>query len=180
MQWLNEPPNWKTTSEGLELTTGPKTDFWRITHDNGDRHSGHFYYDTSSGSRIVSVRLEGQFNALYDHAGLMVRLDEQNWIKCGIEYVNGVHHRSVVVTRGPSDWSILPGDAGESVWVRVARVAHTIEVSFSSDGKEWFLHRQCYFPPNPAVQIGFMAASPKGDGFRVRFTNFTDEKTELA
>ncbi|URK86525.1 DUF1349 domain-containing protein [Rhizobium sp. RCAM05350] len=38
----------------------------------------------------------------------MLRLDERNWIKCGIEYTDGLMHFSVVVTRGVSDWSVIP------------------------------------------------------------------------
>ena len=35
----------------------------------------------------------------YDQAGLMVRLDPQHWLKCGIEYVDGRQCASAVVTR---------------------------------------------------------------------------------
>ena len=38
----------------------------------------------------------------------MLRLDARNWIKCGIEYTDGMMHFSVVVTRGVSDWSVIP------------------------------------------------------------------------
>ena len=33
----------------------------------------------------------------------MVRLDEANWLKCGIEFVEGVQQVSAVVTRDYSD-----------------------------------------------------------------------------
>lgn len=180
MKWFTEPSSWKATPDGIELQTQGKTDFWRITHDNGDRHNGHFYYDVYRGNHAVSVRVEGGFKDLYDQAGLMIRIDKENWIKCGIEYMNGVHHRSCVVTRGSSDWSILPDDAGPSIWIRLARSGHTVEVSFSPDGKGWLLHRQAFFPATDPVEIGFMAASPSGGGFPVRFSHFTDEATARA
>ena len=56
---------------------------------------------------VASVKVTGQYKALYDQAGLMLRLDDQNWIKTGIEYVDERQNVSAVVTREFSDWSRL-------------------------------------------------------------------------
>jgi regulation of enolase protein 1 (concanavalin A-like superfamily) len=52
----------------------------------------------------------------------MVRLDEQQWMKCGSERVDGKRYASVVFTRDFSDWSTLPdlSQSGPVSW-RVAR-----------------------------------------------------------
>jgi regulation of enolase protein 1 (concanavalin A-like superfamily) len=43
---------------------------------------------------------------LYDQAGAAILVDEDTWVKCGIEYFDDVPHVSVVVTsNGFSDWS---------------------------------------------------------------------------
>ena len=50
----------------------------------------------------------------------MVRLDEENWLKCGIELVEGVQQVSAVVTRDYSDWSIVPMPSNPtSIWLRI-------------------------------------------------------------
>ena len=58
-------------------------------------------------SSLFQARVNGNYAALYDQAGLMVRLDEKHWMKCGSEFVEGKRWASVVFTHDFSDWSTL-------------------------------------------------------------------------
>jgi regulation of enolase protein 1 (concanavalin A-like superfamily) len=49
--------------------------------------------------RCCNVKVTGQFHDLYDQAGLMVRIDAENWMKCGVEFVDGKQNMSIVYTR---------------------------------------------------------------------------------
>src|SRR5687768_13773727 len=108
MQWLNEPPEWREENGVLTVTTGPKTDFWRETHYGFTRDDGHLRYETTEGDFTASVTFRCHYRKLYDQAGLMLRLDERNWVKAGIEFVGDRQRLSVVVTRDFSDWSTMP------------------------------------------------------------------------
>ncbi|RYG21241.1 DUF1349 domain-containing protein, partial [bacterium] len=108
MTWLNEPPRWTDEDGVLSVTTGDRTDFWRTTHYGFIRDDGHVYGRPVEGDFAAEVSFSGEYEALYDQAGLMLRLDERNWIKAGIEFTDGKHHLSAVVTRDFSDWSVLP------------------------------------------------------------------------
>ena len=108
MRWHHEPPAWEFEGDKINVFTGAKSDFWRETHYGFIRDNGHFYFQEIAGDFVVGVKIIGQYESLYDQAGLMVRVDKNNWIKCGIEFVNGVQQASVVVTRDFSDWSIVP------------------------------------------------------------------------
>ena len=55
------------------------------------------------GNFVFQARVNGEYAALYDQAGLMVRQDAENWMKCGTEYFDGSRHASVVFTRDFSD-----------------------------------------------------------------------------
>jgi uncharacterized protein len=172
MEWLNEPPAWQGNGNILTVTAGPRTDFWRKTHDGGVRDSGHFYHRTINGDFTAEVKVSGAYGALYDQAGLMIRLNEQTWLKCGIEYLDGVQQASVVVTRDCSDWSVLPLPDPPAIWLRVARHGATVEVRYSLDDATYTLIRQAYLTDAPALQVGPMLAAPTGEGFQATFEGF--------
>src|SRR5690242_2644914 len=108
MEWHCEPPAWRDEGGVLTVTTAHGSDFWRKTHYGFVRDSGHVRFERVSGDFTVEVKVTGEYAALYDQAGLMVRLDEANWIKTGIEYVEGAQQLSAVATRYVSDRSVAP------------------------------------------------------------------------
>lgn len=170
MNWHNEPPDWTALDDAITVTTGPKTDFWRTTHYGFIRDNGHFGFERVTGNFEMTVKVTGEYHDLYDQAGLMLRLDERHWMKCGIEYVDGVQHVSAVVTNDFSDWSVVPRpDNPPSVWLRVARQGDAVEVRYAFDGAHYTLLRLGYLPPGDAIDAGIMCASPDGAGFRVTF-----------
>jgi regulation of enolase protein 1 (concanavalin A-like superfamily) len=168
--WLNAPKSWEG-ADGLTVTTGPDTDFWRTTHYGFVRDTGHVLGRTVDGDFAVTTTFSGAYTDLYDQAGVMLRIDERNWIKTGIEYVDGEQLLSVVVTREVSDWSVvsLPVAPG-SVTIAVERTADTVTVRYGLDGAEpATMARLAYFPPAVPVFAGVMCASPQGGGFTVTF-----------
>ncbi|MBZ0286799.1 MAG: DUF1349 domain-containing protein, partial [Anaerolineae bacterium] len=126
-----------------------------------------------TGDFTASVKIIGSYRDLYDQAGLMLRLDEKHWLKCGIEFVEGVQQASAVITREYSDWSVaaLPQNP-PALWLRLKRTGDAVEVTYALDGAQYNLLRMGYFPTTPAVQVGIMCASPEGSGFDVRFEDF--------
>lgn len=172
MLWLNEPPVWEADRGYLRVVTAPNTDFWRVTHYGFIRDNGHFYYEKRAGDFTVEVRIEAQYEALYDQAGIMVRLDSANWIKTGVEYMNGLLHFSAVVTRDFSDWSVLPIDSRGPVWLRLTRHGSAIRIQYSADGIAFPMLRLAYLPESNNTLVGLMCCSPQREGFRVEFTEF--------
>jgi regulation of enolase protein 1 (concanavalin A-like superfamily) len=174
MQWLNEPAHWNHDGDTITVTADAKTDFWRITHDGGVRDTGHFYYQPVNGNFVAEVKFSAAYAALYDQAGLMLRLDEETWLKCGIELFNDIQHASVVVTREFSDWSVLPLlTAPPMLWLRITRHAASVEAAYSVDGANYVMLRQAYLTPVEALQVGVMCCAPTGEGFPVTFEGFS-------
>ncbi len=172
--WYNEAPHWSNQDGVITIISGPKTDFWRKTHYGFTRDSGHFYAQTVRGDFVIDVKISGQYRALYDQAGLMLRVDENNWIKCGIEFVNGVQQASAVVTRDFSDWSVVPLPHNPpAIWLRVSRKQEAVEVSYSLERETYQMIRVAYLVPSDAIQVGPMCASPEGDGFTSVFEDLT-------
>lgn len=175
MRWLNEPNTWQRDGDTLLVTTDPKTDFWRHTHYGFVRDNGHAYLHDAQGDFTAEVFLVGSYLEQYDQAGLMVRLGEHNWLKTGIEYVDGRALLSAVVTRDFSDWSVQPVPGGAlpgGLWLRLTREGTTFTVHYALQEGVFELLRLTYLPAEARVQVGPMCASPEGSGFEVRFSGF--------
>ncbi len=173
MNWDNEPKTWKQDGASLLETVPAGTDYWRTTHYGFIRDNGPFHYESRSGNFEAKVKISGRYHELYHQAGLMIRIDDRNWIKTGIEFVNGHQNVSAVVTRGYSDWSVLPRtDSPASIWMRLQRFNDTVQISYSLDGAKWSMIRLAYFPPNVPVKIGMVTAAPGKESFDVRFDEF--------
>ena len=178
MQWYNEPNNWTVEDETIIVTADPKTDFWRKTHYDFIRDNGHFYYQSFPGDFTAEVKVKGEYATLYDQAGLMARVDEANWLKCGIEFVDGLQYVSAVVTRDYSDWSVVPLPQNPpALWLRLHRTGSTLEVSYSLDGQQYTMLRVTHLPLAETLQVGPMCAAPEGEGFTTRFEGFSVTST---
>lgn len=174
MKWYNQPKKWSGDAKELTMTVDPKTDYWRITHYDFIRDSGPFYYQELAGNFEASVKVTGNYEELFHQAGLMVRIDNENWIKTGIEYVDGVQNVSAVVTRGVSDWSVVPrNDSPKSIWLKLLRKGDYVQIQYSFDNKDFKMLRLAYFPPKVNAQIGMVGAAPGKKSFSVVFQDFT-------
>jgi uncharacterized protein len=111
------------------------------------------------------LRFRADFAAQYDQAGLMLRVDAENWIKAGIELADGRSWLSVVVTRGLSDWSQQPApepDASGFWTVRAVRDHDSVQV-FCGDQPIRLA------PLAGVISAGPMCAAPEGPGFTALF-----------
>ena len=174
--WLHQPLQWTETGGSLTATVPPETDYWRVTHYGFIRDNGPLRYQEHSGNFEVKVRVSGQYRELYHQAGLMIRIDENNWIKCGIEFVNGKQNLSAVVTRGFSDWSIVVRpDNPAFIWLRLQRYHDTVQISYATGDQQWSMLRLAYFPPQVPAKVGMVAAAPGKESFIVTFDHFSIE-----
>ena len=101
MNWLNEPQQWEIKDgKTLVMDVPAKTDFWRISHYGFTVDDGPFYYATYGGEFEAKVKITGNYVTTFDQMGLMLRIDHENWIKAGVEYVDG--KQNVAVNPFPS------------------------------------------------------------------------------
>jgi len=178
-RWLNEPAESERSADTLRFTTSPSSDFWRTTHFGFVRDSGHCLGVEVEGAFTATVRVRGEYRNTYDQAGLMIRIDKSNWLKCGIEFVEGEALLSVVATNVTSDWSVTTTPMPEWLCVRLTRDGDFVTVEFAPDGAEWSLARIAYLKPSPKVWVGPMACSPGGHGFAAEFADFAITVAEV-
>lgn len=174
MQWFNEPEKWEIKNNALIMNVTANSDYWRISHYGFTVDDAPFYYANYGGEFEAKVKLTGDYKARFDQMGLMIRVDEKNYIKTGIEFVDGKFNISTVVTHEKSDWSVTTLEkVPPFVWIKVVRRLDAIEIFFSYDDKNYILTRNAPLQDNTPVMVGLMAASPDGKGFEAKFENFT-------
>jgi hypothetical protein len=172
MSWMNEPASYQRLGETMVVHSRPKTDFWRKTFYGYITDNGHLSYLETTGDFTFQARVNGQYAALYDQAGLMVRLDAENWMKCGTEFFDGRRHADVVFTRDFSDWSTMPDLSDTTaIWWRAVRKKDSIETLCSLAVQKFTSVRQGYFVPGVKVRVGIMCAAPEGPGFEATFSD---------
>ena len=100
LKWYNEPDQWEIVDDAsLSMFVTPKTDYWRQTHYGFTVDDGPFCYLDVGGEFEAKVKITGDYQTRFDQMGLMIRQDEKNWIKTGVEFVNDKINLSAVVTR---------------------------------------------------------------------------------
>ncbi len=184
---MNEPAEWEDDGMLLTLQTSPRVDFWRNTLVDYIEDSAHLYYETVVGDFTATAEFGGDYRDQYDQAGLVVRQDELNWLKCGVELVNGNWDRDYayrgsahlvmagLTSHGWSEWSTLPQlpENPETVTMRVTRRGATLLVDYSLAGEQFTILKLCALPDADELMVGRYAASPAGSGFVARFHSFS-------
>ena len=171
--WLNQPEKCEIHDGTLRVTSDAGTDFWRKTRYGFIRDNGHFFGVAADGDFTAQVHVAGSFTALYDQAGIMVRIDEENWIKCGVEFSDEQLWLSTVLTVDHSDWAVSSAPAMPAgFWLRVTVSGGVIRVQYSVDGKVWPLLRLAPFPVAARYLVGPMCCTPERGGLEVEFSQF--------
>lgn len=174
LAWTNEPEHWTWDGTELLVRAGRGSDFWRHTHYGVVRDTGHFLGTRVRGEFVATVEVKADFSAQYDHAGLMVRLDAERWVKACVERIDRAPVLSTVATHGVSDWSLTPYTVGED-WVEVSltRRRDSLAVEVRAGAGPWQLCRLAYLPAQLPAFVGPVVAAPDGSGFEARFRRWT-------
>ena len=113
----------------------PDTDVWEKPPATHSFNSPIIYRSVSASAfHSVKVTVSANWRHKYDQGGLclVIKPDAKprQWVKTGIEYLEGRPNVSAVATDRWSDWSLRPMPAGNDVGA-------TIEIVSEGDGSLW-------------------------------------------
>ena len=173
MQWFNEPESYTIRNGKLEMDVPAQTDYWRIAHYGFTVDDGPFLYTTVGGEFEAKIKVGGDYKVRFDQAGMMIRKDHENYVKFGIEFVDGKFNISAVVTHNTSDWSVIElKEPIPFLWLKAVRRLDAIELYYSFDDKEYTMMRTLWMQDNCPLMVGPVAACPDGQGFKAVFSHF--------
>ena len=153
MNWFNEPEHWEISGNILSMDVTPKTDYWRVSHYGFTVDDAPFYYATYGGEFEAKAKISGNYKTRFDQAGMILRIDCENYIKTGLEYVDGKYNI-------------------DAIWIKAVRRRDAIEIFYSFDDIEYTLMRNAWMKACCPISVGLFGASPDGDGFRATFSDF--------
>jgi uncharacterized protein len=172
--WFNEPSKY-IFDNGLIIYTNPYTDFWQRTHYGFQSDNGHCLFIKVEKDFTFTSHFEFSMEEMYDQCGIIVRIDEENWIKASIEFEDKNVSRlgSVVTNLGYSDWATTDISSDiKSMWYRISKREKDFLIENSIDGQEWIqiriahLHKEAKF-----INVGIYACSPKDSSFKCKIDN---------
>jgi regulation of enolase protein 1 (concanavalin A-like superfamily) len=180
--WTTPPV--AVTEDGADLlvTAAEGSDAWRHTAYGFVHDDAHALLAPLPDPGAVEVTFDAAFDRQFDQAGLMLRGDEETWLKTGVEFSDGVPQLGAVVTLGRSDWSVAPVPewAGRRVTVRASRNGDAVIVRARVDDEPFRLVRVAPFPTGIGVQAGPYCAAPTRAGLVVRFRRWADGPADAA
>lgn len=167
---------------GLLVTAAEGGDAWRHTGYGFVHEDEHALLDDWDRGSAVEVSFIAAFEAQFDQAGLMIRVDAEHWIKAGVEFADGAPQVGAVVTARKSDWSVAPVPewAGREVTIRASRFEDAVIIRARVEEEPWRLVRLAPLDPAAAAQAGPYCCAPSRAGLSVAFTSWRLTKPDAA
>jgi uncharacterized protein len=172
-RWTNEPVDVVTDIDGLHVTAREGSDAWRLTSYGFIHSTEHALLAAFEPESAVEVQFRLDFAEQFDQAGIFVKVDDETWIKAGVELSDGEESLGAVVTRGTSDWSLspVPTWAGRWVTVRGSRSGNALTVRARVDDEPWRLVRVAPLDPDAQVTAGPFCCAPTRARLTVHFSS---------
>ena len=174
--WLREPNEFKIEDNNLTIISKPFTDLWQRTYYNFQNDNAPVL-QISTKEKYFSFTVKTEFDSKrrFDQCGIVMYLDNENWLKASIEYENEEFQRlgSVVTSNGYSDWATTDIPANiKSMWYRLSRRESDYCIESSYDGINFKQMRICHmFKGDEEIKFGIYACSPEDSSFKSVFTN---------
>jgi uncharacterized protein len=156
--------------EPIDVAAGPLTDLFVDPGGGKPVLNAPMLLGATDGDFVLSACVRADLRATFDAGALMLHAGERTWAKLALERSpQGEAMIVSVVTRGVSDDANAAVVAGESVWLRVARIGGACALHASADGERWDLVRHFALDAPDGLAAGFLAQSPTGEGCTATF-----------
>jgi uncharacterized protein len=172
-KWTRTPVSQILKDNLLIVEAAEQSDWWRITsygfiHDDGHALLREFPIDTA-----IEVSFILDFKEQFDQCGILIRSDEKNWVKAGVEMSDGYPQLGAVVTQNKSDWSTgrVTEWIGKEVTIRVSRSGDALTVRAKADD-DFRLVRVTPLDSKLSWMAGPMLCAPTRAGFVATITSW--------
>lgn len=168
-EWYNEPLDVSFDERGMKVLSRDKTDFWQSLHHKFYKDDGHFFFTRKTGDFSLVIRWDFETNGNFDQCGIMLRIDERNWLKASVMFESFRQPMlgSCATNNGYSDWAAQDIPMGiNQIWYKIKRIRGDYVIYFSLDGIKFKQIRMLHLLNDlPEVKVGAYVCSPQREGF---------------
>ncbi len=175
--WINPPQKFTLDNGILKIQTKPETDFWQRTHYGFSKANAPGFLTKIEGDFTFCVKTWFQTKNRYDQCGVLLYIDNENWVKVSVEHEteNFARLGSVVTNLGWSDWATIdiPFPVNEMSY-RLSLKGQDVFIENAEKDSEYKQMRILHL--HKAVQdagIGVYACSPLKSSFEAVFSEFS-------
>lgn len=137
-EWYNEPADVSFDERGMRVLSRARTDFWQSLHHRFSKDNGHFFFTRKTGNFSCTVKWNFETDGSFDQCGIMLRIDERNWVKASVMFENfrAPLLGTCVTNAGSSDWASQEIPIGiNQIWYQLKRINGDCVLHVSLDGK---------------------------------------------
>lgn len=168
-EWYNEPENVVFRDEEMRVVAECQTDFWQSKHHHYGKDNGHYFFTRRDNNFTFIAKWSFDENQPYAQCGVMLRVDEKNWIKASMMYDNPQRPMlgSSVTQSGYSDWAAQDIPQGiKTIWFKLKRFQGDYLIYYSLDGENYKQIRTTHLLNDMSeVKIGAYICSPGAENF---------------
>ncbi len=168
-EWYNEPDNVVFRDKELCVTAQPQTDFWQSKHHHFSRDNGHLFFMRENGDFTFNAKWEFDVQQAACQCGVMVRIDENNWVKAALIYDNPERPMigSSVTQNGYSDWAAQDiAKNTNQILFKLRRFQGDYIFSYSLDGEKYIQLRMVHLLNDLSeVKVGAYVCAPSAQPF---------------
>lgn len=171
--WTREPLSLREEGGALIAEAAEGSDWWRTTAYGFIHNDGHALLKDFPQDSSMEVSFILDYQEQFDHCGIFISNDDENWIKAAIEFCDGFPQVGAVVTSKVSDWSTgrVSEWIGREVTVRVSRSGDAVTVRAGCDG-DMRLVRVAPLDPQRIWRAGPFLCAPSRSGLVTTITSW--------
>ncbi|GAA1544444.1 regulation of enolase protein 1 (concanavalin A-like superfamily) [Microbacterium ginsengiterrae] len=180
--WTHAPETASHRDGTLTVTAKEGSDAWLRTAYGFVHDSAHALLAPLSVGEAMEVTFRAPWDGQFDQAGIFVQIDDERWVKTGVEFADDHLGLGAVVTDRFSDWSVGHVDHWRElpITMRVSRWPDALIVRARAGEEDWRLVRVAPFDGSATASAGPFLAAPTRAGLQVEFLRWERSAADTA
>lgn len=167
----NTPTAYAINKNSVEISAEGKTNLFNNPDGKSKVNNAPMILFEPEGDFTLSAKVEGELNAIYDVAALVIYQDENVWAKfC---YENSVKKQPTIVSVVTHIYSddCNSMTTGDYAYMSVVKKGQQYSFFYSEDGTNWDMVRSFNLETKGKIKTGFAVHGSRGDGFTGIFSD---------